>query len=69
MESVFIKTDYITLGQFLKFTGIITNGGEAKNLLEEGLILVNNKVEMARGKKLFPGDSVIFDGEEYKIEA
>jgi ribosome-associated protein len=64
-----IQTEYIKLGQFLKYTGIITNGGEAKNLLEEGLILVNNKVEMARGKKLFPGDSVIFDGEEYKIEA
>ena len=64
-----IQTEYIKLGQFLKFSGIITNGGEAKNLLEEGLVLVNNKVELARGKKLFPGDSVIFDGEEYKIEA
>ena len=64
-----IQTEYIKLGQFLKFTGIITNGGEAKVLLEEGLILVNNKVEMARWKKLFPGDTVIYDGEEYKIEA
>lgn len=64
-----IQTEYIKLGQFLKFTGIITNGGEAKVLLEEGLILVNNKVEMARGKKLFPGDTVVYDGEEYKIEA
>lgn len=64
-----IQTEYIKLGQFLKFSGIITNGGEAKNLLEEGLILVNNKVELARGKKLFPGDTVFFDGEEYKIEA
>lgn len=64
-----IQTEYIKLGQFLKFSGIITNGGEAKNLLEEGLILVNNKVELARGKKLFPGDTVVFDGEEYKIEA
>ena len=64
-----IQTKYIKLGQFLKFSGIITNGGEAKNLLEEGLILVNNKVELARGKKLFPGDTVVFDGEEYKIEA
>lgn len=64
-----IQTEYIKLGQFLKFSGIITNGGEAKNLLEEGLVLVNNKVELARGKKLFPGDTVVFDGEEYKIEA
>lgn len=67
--AVKIQTEYIKLGQFLKFSGIITNGGEAKNLLEEGLVLVNNKVELARGKKLFPGDTVVFDGEEYKIEA
>lgn len=64
-----IQTEYIKLGQFLKFSGIITNGGEAKELLEEGLVFVNNKVEMARGKKLFPGDIVIFNGEKYIIEA
>lgn len=63
-----IQTEYIKLGQFLKYSGIIVNGGEAKNLLDEGLVLVNNKVEYARGKKLFPGDTVVFDGEEYKIE-
>ena len=63
-----IQTEYIKLGQFLKFSGIITNGGEAKELLEEGLVFVNNKVEMARGKKLYPGDIVIFNGEKYIIE-
>ena len=63
-----ISTEYIKLGQFLKFSGIIVNGGEAKELLENGLVLVNNKVEIARGKKLYPGDTVYFDGEEYKIE-
>lgn len=64
-----IQTEYVKLGQFLKFSGIITNGGEAKELLEEGLVFVNNKVEMARGKKLYPGDIVIFNGEKYIIEA
>ena len=64
-----IQTEYIKLGQFLKFSGIITNGGEAKELLEEGLVFVNNKVEMARGKKLYPGDIVFFNGEKYIIEA
>ena len=64
-----IQTEYIKLGQFLKFSGIITNGGEAKELLEEGLVFVNNKAEMARGKKLYPGDIVIFNGEKYIIEA
>lgn len=63
-----ISTEYIKLGQFLKFSGIIVNGGEAKDLLENGLVFVNNQVEIARGKKLYPGDKVFFDGVEYIIE-
>lgn len=62
-----ISTDYIKLGQFLKLAGIITNGGESKILISEGLIKVNNMVEYARGKKLFPGDIVIFEEKEYMV--
>ena len=49
-----IQTEYIKLGQFLKYSGIIVNGGEAKNLLDEGLVLVNNKVD-----KLFRKEDVL----------
>ena len=62
-----ISTDYIKLGQFMKLAGIITNGGESKNLISDGLIKVNNMVEYARGKKLFPGDIVNFEGKEYVV--
>ena len=62
-----ISTDYIKLGQFLKLAGIITNGGESKILISDGLIKVNNMVEYARGKKLCPGDVVIFEEKEYRV--
>ncbi len=62
-----INTENIKLGQFLKLAGIITNGGESKFLIQEGLVLVNNQVELARGKKLFPGDIVKFEENEYLV--
>lgn len=62
-----INTDSIKLGQFLKLSGIIVNGGEAKIILQSGLVLVNGRVEMARGKKIFPGDKVFFDDIEYMV--
>lgn len=62
-----ISTESIKLGQFLKLAGIITNGGESKILIQDGLVLVNNQVELARGKKLFPGDIVKFEEKEYLV--
>ncbi len=62
MVEIFIRDKYILLGQFLKFSGIISNGGEAKFFLVENPVLLNGKPENRRGKKLFGGDVVeIFD--------
>lgn len=58
MVEVFIKEKYILLGKFLKFSGVITNGGEAKYFLVENPVFVNGKPENRRGKKLFDGDVV-----------
>ncbi len=54
-----INTEYITLGQLLKKTGLITNGGEAKFFLTINEILVNGEPENRRGKKLRAGDEII----------
>lgn len=62
-----ISTDYIKLSQFLKLAGIITNGGESKMLVQEGVIKVNDKIENARGRKLFPGDIVVFEDKKYLV--
>lgn len=69
MEKIGIKTDFILLGQFLKFIGVISNGGEAKMFLLENEVLVNNLVENRRGKKLFVGDFVEICGKKYVISA
>lgn len=63
-----IRTEYITLSQFLKISGIADTGGQAKILVKELHILVNGEEENRRGKKLYPGDEVIVDGRKFIIE-
>ncbi len=62
-----IDTEYIKLDQFMKYAGITNTGGEAKNLIMDGIIKVNGNIEFSRGKKLKPGDMVEFEGNKYKI--
>jgi len=62
-----IDTEFIKLDQFLKFTGLVNTGGEAKNIIMEGRVMVNGEVERARGKKLRVDDIVELDGRKYKI--
>lgn len=57
-KKIKIETEYITLGQFLKFTNVIANGGEAKNYIAFNEIFVNDELIKARGKKLFPSDKI-----------
>jgi ribosome-associated protein len=57
-----ITQDYIELIKLLKATGIAENGGEAKQLVREGKVFLNNDVEVQMRKKILKGDSVqIFD--------
>ncbi|MGM0414416.1 MAG: S4 domain-containing protein YaaA [Bacillota bacterium] len=57
-KEIKINTESIQLDQFLKWANIVSSGGEAKNIIQEGNVLVNQKVEYSRGRKLFPGDRV-----------
>jgi len=62
MREAKIETEFIKLDQFLKFESLVGSGGEAKNVILDGLVKVNGNVETARGKKLHRGDVVeIFD--------
>ena len=67
MKTVNITTPYITLGQFLKFCGLIGNGSEARFFLEENDCRVNGEEEKRRGKKLYPEDKVTINSEEFRI--
>ncbi len=67
MQEVFIKTEYITLGQFLKYLGIIYSGAHAKAYLEENIVLVNLEHEARRGRKLYPNTTIKVNNMEYII--
>ena len=61
MEIIKLREEYIKLGQALKAAGLVGSGVEAKEVILEGLVKVNGKVELQRGKKLHGGDIVFFD--------
>ena len=60
-KKIQIESDYITLGQFLKFANVIDNGGEAKFFIAENSILVNGEDCKMRGKKLRESDKIIIN--------
>ena len=62
-----ITTEYIKLNALLKFAGVVGTGGEAKQAIEAGEVAVNGEVCTMRGKKLRPGDRVVFAGQELEI--
>ena len=68
MEIIKLKDEFIKLGQALKAKGLVETGAEAKDVIQDGLVKVNGEVDTRRGKKLYNGDVVEFDGEEIKIE-
>ncbi len=64
-----ITTEFIKLDALLKFAAMVGTGGEAKYVINEGLVKVNGEVCTMRGKKLHGGDTVEFGGETVKIVA
>ena len=58
----------IKLDQFLKLAQVVKSGGEAKQLIQTGLVMVNGAIEMRRGRKLRAGDVVVVDGEELVVD-
>lgn len=64
-----IHTPFIKLDEFLKFSGGVMTGGEAKMVIQEGLVLVNGEICLMRGKKLVPGDTVSFENTLYEVVA
>ena len=69
-EKIKIATPFIKLDQFLKFSGIVEMGADAKILVQEGYVKVNGETELRRGKKLVSGDKVFidFEGQQFSLE-
>ena len=68
MEVIKLREEFIKLGQALKAAGLVESGVEAKEVIQNGLVLVNGEIDERRGRKLYDGDIVSLDGEEIKIE-
>lgn len=62
------QDEFIKLGQALKAAGFVESGVEAKDVILDGLVTVNGEVDTRRGKKLYNGDIVDFNGLQIKIE-
>jgi len=67
VKEVSIHTAAIQLDQFLKWARIAATGGEAKHLIQSGLVKVNGQVETARSRKLEPGSVVEVGGDTYLV--
>ena len=68
MEVIFLRDEFIKLGQAIKAAGFVDSGVEAKEVIQDGLVEVNGEVDTRRGRKLYEGDVVSFENQTVKIE-
>ena len=69
VQDVTIRGDVIRLGQLLKLAGLADSGGEARMMLEQGDVRVNDELEDRRGRQLHDGDVVSCGGETVRVVA
>ena len=62
------EDEFIKLGQALKKAGLVGSGVEAKMVIQDGLVELNGQTEVQRGKKIYDGDLISYNGETVKIE-
>ncbi len=67
MEELVLREEFIKLGQAIKAVGFVESGVEAKEVIQEGLVSVNGEPDLRRGRKLYAGDEVEFEGKKLKI--
>ena len=67
MEVVKLRDEFIKLGQLLKLADMVQDGVEAKYVITDGLVKVNGEVDERRGRKVYEGDVVSYDGKEIKV--
>lgn len=67
MRVVEITQEPVELYKILKFEGIVSSGAEAKSIIEQGLVLVNSKIETQKRKKMVSGDIIEFADETLRL--
>ncbi|WP_408069732.1 RNA-binding S4 domain-containing protein [Butyrivibrio sp. JL13D10] len=59
--------EFIKLGQAMKKAGLEESGVDAKVDIQDGLVKVNGEVETRRGRKLYSGDTIEYEGVQVQI--
>ena len=68
MEIIYLRDEFIKLGQALKAAGLVESGVEAKEVIQDSKVLVNGEVDIRRGRKLYEGDVVSFENQTIEIK-
>jgi len=68
MREVEVTQEPVELYKILKFEGMVPSGGEAKSVVSEGMVKVNDIIETRKRKKIMSGDTIEFAGEKIKIK-
>ena len=68
MEVIYIKDEYIRLGQALKLAGLVGSGVDAKFVIQEGLVKYNGEVVYERGRKCREGDIFEYDNTKVMVK-
>ena len=69
MKDIDINTEYIKLDQFLKWSNIVNNGSDAKYLIKNFLVKVNEDIETRRGKKLYQDDIIEVEAQKNRLNS
>ncbi len=67
MRDVEIVKQPVELYKILKFEGLVASGGEAKSVIDDGLVILNGAIETQRRKKIVSGDIIEFNGEKLRV--
>lgn len=67
MKNIEINAEPIALYQLLKFEALVSSGGEAKAVIDDGQVLVNGEVETRRRKKIMTGDVIEFQQQQFGV--
>jgi ribosome-associated protein len=67
MKTIEIHQQPIALYQLLKFEALVSSGGEAKAVIDQGLVLLNSQIETQRRKKVMSGDLVEYDNQQFEV--
>ena len=65
---IHIRDEFIKLGQAMKLADLVSDGVEAKYVISDGLVKVNGEVATRRGRKLYVGDTISYNGQDVQVE-